>query len=375
MLNAIEWGIVVFAIATSAYFWVHSLAVVAAKPPQQRAVPSQIATVVIPFRNEEANIPSLIRSVYRLKGSGVHFNLVLVDDHSTDDSVAALTSAIATCPGMGNWAEIVPSTGEGKKSALATGIAHTQSEVIVCTDADTVHNPDWVLSMLSHFQAEEVVCVCGPIAITGHTVLQNLQAVESAGLVALGAGAIQLGKPTLANGANLAFRKSAYEAVGGYASHIHIASGDDELLVHQLSTLGRVVFNFSRQAVVYTAGLPRLRQVARQRMRWVSKSRSYANWSTTLGQMLGFLSQCQVFVCIALLLFSTLNPYLVGVALAIITLPTCLLAGYGLVKWNRWDKVFYLPLLTLIYPAYTIWVAWSAFFPSIYDWKGRKVQR
>ena len=87
----------------------------------------------------------------------------------------------------------------------------------------------------------------------------------------------------MANGANLAFSKEAFEAVGGYEGTTHLATGDDYLLVHKLQTAfpGAVKYLKSRKALVSTAPQPDMLSFFQQRIRWASKSGKYKDSALT----------------------------------------------------------------------------------------------
>jgi len=81
--------------------------------------------VIIPARNEAPTIASVVRAA---RGSRGAQRVVVVDDHSTDD-----TAAIAKDAG----AEVIPSNGKASKAlSLATGVAATTSPVLLFFDAD-----------------------------------------------------------------------------------------------------------------------------------------------------------------------------------------------------------------------------------------------
>lgn len=81
--------------------------------------------VIIPARDEGLTVGDVVRAACEARGVG---RVVVVDDHSTDD-----TAAVARRMG----AEVIGSQGRGSKAlALATGVAATSSDALVFFDAD-----------------------------------------------------------------------------------------------------------------------------------------------------------------------------------------------------------------------------------------------
>ena len=81
----------------------------------------------------------------------------------------------------------------------------------------------------------------------------------------------------MCNGANLAYRRAAFEAVGGFADNAHVASGDDEFLLHKIHAAfpGTAHFLADAAAIARTAAPDTVRGLLRQRVRWASKWRHY----------------------------------------------------------------------------------------------------
>lgn len=81
--------------------------------------------VIIPARDEAPTVGAVVEAARAARGAG---NVIVVDDHSTDD-----TAAVARRMG----ARVIPSRGRGSKAlALATGAAASASDVLVFFDAD-----------------------------------------------------------------------------------------------------------------------------------------------------------------------------------------------------------------------------------------------
>ena len=97
-------------------------------------------SVVIPARNEEQDIEEALRSVLGQKG--VELNVIVVNDHSTDQTGAILRRlaeedsriiVVEDPPLATGWL--------GKPNAMNHGVALASDELILFTDADVVHFP------------------------------------------------------------------------------------------------------------------------------------------------------------------------------------------------------------------------------------------
>src|ERR1700693_4466747 len=99
------------------------------------AHPSTVS-VLIPARNEEACLGDCLQSL--VSQAGVPFEIIVVDDHSTDR-----TREIAqSFPGVRVIeAGPLPQGWTGKNNAVTTGARHAKGEWLLFTDADTIHTP------------------------------------------------------------------------------------------------------------------------------------------------------------------------------------------------------------------------------------------
>lgn len=110
-------------------------------------------SAVIPFLNEEASLPELFRSLDRDLGAlGVPFELVLVDDGSTDRSLEVLKREVAARPEL-EVTVLVLSRNFGKEAALTAGLEACQGDVVVPLDADLQDPPGLIGAMLEKWRA------------------------------------------------------------------------------------------------------------------------------------------------------------------------------------------------------------------------------
>src|SRR5271170_3613856 len=95
-------------------------------------------SIVVPFHNEEENTAMYDRLKAVMEQVGDSFELVLVDDGSTDRSyklleeIAAVDSRVLVVKLRRNF---------GQTSALAAGFDHSQGEFILAMDGDLQHDP------------------------------------------------------------------------------------------------------------------------------------------------------------------------------------------------------------------------------------------
>ena len=253
-------------------------------------------TVVVPARNEEGTIGPCVDSILATDYPRDRLEVIVVDDDSSDGTAAVVRARMAAVPAMVGGApeadEVdgplrlvqIPENRHRdrahKKRAIEKAIAHARGEIILTTDADCVVPPGWPRAMVAPFEGPEVAFVSGPVryrVAPEDGLFVRLQALDFFGLMACGAGGIGVGRPTLANGANVAYRREAFNALGGFSGIDHVTSGDDELLMQKIaySTPLDVRFCAAPGAVVVTEPVRTGRAFLHQRTRWASKGAHY----------------------------------------------------------------------------------------------------
>jgi len=103
-------------------------------------------SVVIPVFNEEENIEPLVREIRQaLDLTGKSYEVVLVDDGSTDGSYPALRRL---CAGDARLKAVRLKRNFGQTAAIAAGFAHAAGEVIVAMDGDGQNDPKDIPELL-----------------------------------------------------------------------------------------------------------------------------------------------------------------------------------------------------------------------------------
>ena len=230
-----------------------------------------IVSIVIACRNEEKNITGLLDSLEKQNYSKANTEIIIVDDHSEDETVKILQRQSNLSIKLLH----LPNEVAGKKEALRYGINLAQSEIILTTDADCAMKENWITSMVSYYVQYKPKLLVAPVILSEtRNIFQKFQSLEFLSLISSGAGAIGIGKPIMCNGANLLFEKSMYQHALLENNYV---SGDDIFLLLQIKKQYPKSIHFikSTDSIVYTKPAISLQEFFEQRIRWASKSKAY----------------------------------------------------------------------------------------------------
>jgi len=115
-------------------------------------------SVVIPVFNEEDNLEPLVEELEGvLNGLGKRFEVICVDDRSTDGSVDVLRRMQTSRPYL---RVVLHSVNCGESAGQATGFHHAAGDTIVTMDADMQNDPADIPALLAAMTGD-VACVCG----------------------------------------------------------------------------------------------------------------------------------------------------------------------------------------------------------------------
>jgi len=324
-------------------------------------------SIIIPFRNEAKHLGSLISSLKSIDFPATKFEVILVNDHSTDDFLNNLS-------GLPSNFITINAEGQGKKSALATGIRKSKGEVIVTTDADCKIPEGWLSALQPYFEKQKARLVFGPVAFDQwSSFFKKVQQVEFASLIGSGAATLQWGLPTMCNGANLAFLKTAFLEVGGYNDNVELPSGDDEFLMHKIyaSAPEKVHYMKNKNAVVSTKPSGNWNAFFNQRKRWASKWKNYMSIENSLLAILVAIFNLSIIASTVVLMgkfyLSLAILLILKIVLEFIFLKSVLNS------LTRKLSITAFLFLQICYPYYVVLFGLSANFGS-YSWKGRKHQ-
>ena len=194
------------------------------------------ASIIICVRNEEDNLVKFLHFIF--EQDYPDFEVVVVN-YCSFDNTADILKELAKKYSNLKIVTIQESTSHsnGKKVALMMGIKGAKNEHLLFTEADCQPNSKyWLKNMVQHFTSETEI-VLGYAAYEKQKGILNKIIRFDAFTNALQYLSFALaGKAYMGTGRNLAYKRSLFFKMKGFASHYHIESGDDDLFVNQAAT-------------------------------------------------------------------------------------------------------------------------------------------
>ena len=344
--------------------------------------PTTFISVIIAARNEENNIPALMQSLANQRYPKSLYEVIVVDDHSTDDTLSLLRNN--SYPGLPlnalSLSDHIDSRApvrSYKKKAIEAGIGTAKGSLIVTTDADCRFGEQWLESIAAFYVATQAKFIAAPVKImTRPSLLGIFQSLDFITLQGITGASVSKRFHSMCNGANLAYEKKVFEEVHGFDGIDNIPSGDDMLLMHKIykEYPDRVFYLKAKEAIVYTEPAASWKAFFHQRIRWASKADSYDDkrifWTLLLVYLVNVcflvaaVAACWqniwLFFCLILLLAKVLIEFPFVHAAAIF--------------FDQGALMKYFPFLQPLHILYTIIAGWLGKFGK-YEWKGRTIRK
>ena len=328
-------------------------------------------SIIIAARNEEKNIPLLLTSLMNQTYPKELFEVIIVDDVSSDRTAEIVLQFKEKWDNIHlvnveNREEVI----SPKKNALAQGINASSGDIILCTDADCVVGKFWIESMVSFFKQDtQMVCGFSRTRINDWNkaaLPQKFEHFDFLVMMFAAAGAISSKKYFSCTGQNLAYRRKAFESVGGFERIKHLISGDDVNLMQLFRQQNfNIRFAFSPHSFVLTKQIERLAQLLNQRSRWASNMK----WQIMMNPEF-FVYLMSVFFLAFLPIVLFFFNWKIGVGILIIKALLDFLfirEGYRIFP-NEKTRKFFFPFWFILQPVYIFVVTFLGIL-NIFKWE------
>lgn len=336
--------------------------------------PSTLVSIIIAARNEEDKVAKTIEDVLAQNYPRELFELIIIDDHSIDRTAEIVNSYDGIKLIQLNEDRALNSY---KKMAIQTAIGEAKGDLIVTTDADCRMGTNWLATIVNYYETTGFKMISSPVAyFEEKSFFEELQSLEFAYLIGLGASTIGNKNPSTCNGANLAYEKKAFFEVGGFKGIDDLASGDDELLLHKMAAIygDKIGFLKNKDVVVYTHAKETISDFIQQRKRWASKSTRYKDKSVIILGVSIWLFNVSIVVNTLLAIFFPIStmPFLIF-QLAAKLLIEFIFLNSMMRFFKRKLLLLWLPVLNVFHIAYFIYIGLAG-NSGKYNWKGRMVK-
>jgi glycosyltransferase involved in cell wall biosynthesis len=338
--------------------------------------PNTSFSVIVAARNESANIEKCISSVLSQNYPQHLFELIIVDDCSTDNTVDIVSSINAPnlkLIKLGDFLTDNETVVSYKKKALSTGILHSNGSLVVTTDADCWMDDCWLLSLAAYYEEFNPEMIVAPVKFyTKSSLLHSFQSLDFMTMQGITTAIVRLNLGVMCNGANLAFSRKAFEVVGGYDGVDHLVSGDDYLLQLKIRNTfpGTIKYLKSSQAIVTTLPQPTWTEFFQQRIRWASKSGRYKDSKMTVMLLLVYIFNCSIFL---LALMSIVNSQWISVLTQVFVLKTAAELFFLLPVAKFYGNLRQLIIFPFLQPLHIVYIIVAGFLSRIgkFEWKSR----
>ncbi len=190
-------------------------------------------SVIIAARNEVDNLKKNLPAI--LQQNHPRFEVIVVDDQSTDKTFEVIEKMMSNYTQL-KYLKISLKEKSSKKNALQKGIELAKNKHLVFTDADCKPLTDkWLETIQNYFkESPSVVLGYSPYQKTNGN-LNKLIRFETYQTALNYFGFAKLGLAYMGVGRNLGYTKSVFTQSDGFKTHKHLLSGDDDLLINQVS--------------------------------------------------------------------------------------------------------------------------------------------
>jgi len=204
-------------------------------------------SIIICAKNEFQNLKDKLPFV--LKQDYPNYEVIVVDDQSNDDTLVLLKEFEKQYPNL-----VVVTIEEhinnrpGKKFALTLGIKTAKYEHVLLTDADCLPNSkNWAMQMCSNFNSADIVIGYGGYE-KKRGLLNKLIRFDTFNVAQQYLSYALAGQTYMGVGRNMAYKKSLFFKNKGFANHLHIPSGDDDLFIQEIANKNNVSIEITEQA-------------------------------------------------------------------------------------------------------------------------------
>jgi len=345
-------------------------------------------SIIIPARNEEENIGYCLQSIIEQSYPAHLFEVLVVDDHSTDNTAAIIKSYASHNVKLISLKDYLSANeiNSYKKKAIEISIQQSNGELIVTSDADCIFPKNWLTTIASFYESKRPAFIVMPVLISyGKKMIEVFQSLDFMTLQGITGASVHKKFHSMCNGANLAYTKEAFIAVNGFKGIDNIASGDDMLLMHKIYNQfpNNIEYLKSREVIVTTNPVSTIQDFFNQRIRWASKADQFDDKRIFIVLIIVYFLNVLMMVLPIVALISNRSVSIINIQLSMFNFYASVLLIktifelfflYPVAKFfNQTKLLWWFPIAQPFHIVYTVIAGWLGKFGK-YTWKERSVK-
>ena len=309
--------------------------------------PEVPVSVIVCAKNEEENLRNFLPVI--LDQNYPSFEVIVINDASTDNTLEVIEQFQQIDPRI----KLVNVQNNeafwgNKKYALTLGIKKAVNEHLLFTDADCApQSKNWILEMARNFQPEtSIVLGYGGYFQNTKSFLNKLIRFETLLTAIQYFSYAKLGSPYMGVGRNLAYTSTKFYEINGFATHLHLRSGDDDLFVNEAATADNTAISFHPDAITRSVPKTTFSEWFQQKRRHVSIAGNYRKNHQILLSVF-YLFRIVFWLLLALMLIMQIYPKTVLVILGIKLIVEGFVYFKSAKKLKETDVVWFFPIFDI----------------------------
>lgn len=313
-------------------------------------------SVIICARNEAENLENFLPLV--LEQDYPQFEVIVVNDGSVDDSDTVLTLLAQKYPNL--YITQLPEAARiisRKKLGITIGIKASHYDTLLFIDADCRPlSPHWIAEMVRNFTPETEFVLGYGGYYREKSLVSRLISYDTLFIALQYFGFAFRGTPYMGVGRNLAYKKSLFYRLKGFAGTLHVPSGDDDLLVNEAATRENTRIETSLGSITLSVPKHTFGEWIRQKTRHVQAANLYTRASKFLLGIEPFSRAIFYLTLVALIIVLPLQSMLCVLSIFLVRYAIQLvIVNISAKKLNEKYFVFSLILFDILLPILTLY--------------------
>lgn len=331
----------------------------AAAQEQNLPIPSNPVSVIICAKNEAENLQNFLPAI--LEQNYPDFEVIIINDASRDHTLEVIekfqqingrVKIVNVQNNEAFWAN--------KKYALTLGIKKAKNPYLLFTDADCApQSKNWITGMAGNFSENKTIVLgYGGYFRNKNSFLNKLIRFETLLTAVQYFSYAKWGYPYMGVGRNLAYTSGEFYEQKGFASHLHLKSGDDDLFINEAATSRNTAVCFNPEAITRSVPKKTFKEWFWQKRRHASVAGNYKLRDRLLLGIF-YSSRFLFWLLLAVLLITGIYPETVLSAFLLLMIVEFIVYYKAARKLGETDVVWFFPFLEvfLIFSQFGIFLA------------------